>query len=104
MKKNDMKLSNAEIGIIANKMGAEMTLRMSPMGNPIVKHRNTEGNNVIFAFYKHENGYIIRRRKGYSNPFGSGHVLNGGRPFPNITSAMEYFAKYKEKYPSAIVG
>jgi len=96
--------SNSEIGIIANRMGTEMTMRMSPKGNPIVKHRDTIGNNVIYAFYKHGGDYYIRRRKGYANPFGTGHVLNGGKPFPNVSSAMDYFDRYKEKYPSAIIG
>lgn len=96
--------TNSEIGVIANKMGTDMTMRISPAGNPIVKHRETEGNNVIYSFYKHDEGIIIRRRKGYKNPFGSGHILNAGRPFTNVNSAMAYFSRYKEKYPSALIG
>ena len=98
------KFTNIEIGTIAQGMGAEMTMRMSPAGNPIVKHQQTKGNNVIYVFYKHDDGYIIRRRLGYSNPFGSGHILNDGKPFKNISSAVAYFKQYKEKYPTAIIG
>ena len=93
-----------EIGTIASEMGNEFAMRMSPMGNPIVTHRKTMGNNVIYSFYKHNDGIIIRRRLGYSNPYGSGHVLNGGRPFSNIKDAMSYFKTYKAKYHNAIIG
>lgn len=96
--------SKAELGIIAKEMGKEFTLRMSPQGNPILTHRQTEGNNIIFSFYKKEDGIIIRRRLGYANPFGSGNILNGGKPFATISDAMRYFNDYKEKHPQSIVG
>ena len=96
--------SKYELGIIANGMGNDMTMRMSPKGNPILTHRNTEGNNVIFSFYKRDNGYLIRRRLGYDNPFGSGNILNGGKPFVNLGEAMAYFKNYKEEHPNSIVG
>lgn len=100
----DKTFSKAELGIIAKEMGKDFTLRMSPQGNPIVTHRQTQGNNVIFSFYKREDGIIIRRRLGYANPFGSGNVLNGGKAFATISDAMRYFNEYKEKYPQSIVG
>lgn len=96
--------TKAEIGTIATEMGNEFALRMSPKGNPIITHRNTRGNNVIYVLYKHADGIIIRRRLGYANPFGSGHVLNGGKPFASVADAMRYFKNYKEKYPNAIIG
>ena len=96
--------TRAELGIIAENMGNDMTLRMSPKGNPILTNRNTSGNNVIFVFYKKEGGIIIRRRLGYDNPFGSGNILNGGKPFLNIADAMQYFKAYKAKYPNSIIG
>lgn len=94
----------SEIGVIASQMGYDFTMRMSPYGNPIVKHRDTEGNNVIFAFYKRRDGIIIRRRLGYDNPFGSGNVLNGAKPFPDVKTAMAYFKKYVAKYPHSVIG
>ena len=96
--------TNAEIGTIASEMGADMNLRISPNGNPILTHRQTKGNNVIFSIYKHRDGIIIRRRLGYENPFGSGNVLNGGKPFADVNTAMAYFKKYKAKYPNSIIG
>lgn len=96
--------TRAELGIIAENMGNDMTLRMSPKGNPILTNRNTSGNNVIFVLYKKDNGIIIRRRLGYENPFGSGNILNGGKPFLNIVDAMRYFKAYKAKYPNSIIG
>lgn len=96
--------SKYELGTIAEKMGTDFTMRISPHGNPIITHRNTIGNNIIFSFYKKDNGIIIRRRLGYSNPFGSGNILNGGKPFTNIKSAMDYFNSYVEKYPNSVIG
>lgn len=93
----------SEIGCIASRMGKEMVMRMSPEGNPIVKHNKTKGNNLIFSFYKHPDGYRIRKRRGYSNPFGNSFVLNGGKPFSTIASAMDYFNAYKAKYPNSII-
>jgi hypothetical protein len=93
-----------EIGTIASKMGNEFSLRMSPHGNPILTHRETSGNNVIYVLYKHKDGIIIRRRLGYANPCGSGHVLNGNKPFTDVNKAMDYFVSYKKKYPNAIIG
>lgn len=93
-----------EIGVIANLMGQEMQMRLSPYGNPIVKHQKTKGNNVIFSFYKHPDGFVIRKRFGYPRPFGHSHILNGGKHFPDIQSAMAYFAQYKTKYADRLVG
>ena len=93
-----------EINVIANglaKMGNKMTLRLTNYGNVIVQHRKAE--KVLFAFYKREDGYIIRRRLGYDNPFGSGNVLNGGKAIPTIKGTMSYFKNYCEKYPKSIV-
>lgn len=96
--------TKAEVGEIAKAMGKEFNLRMSPQGNPIITHRKTNGNNVIFSIYKREGGYIIRRRLGYDNPFGSGNVLNGGKTFPTIARMMEYFNSYVETHPNSIIG
>ena len=93
-----------EIGIIANQMGLDFQMRLSPYGNPIVKHKNTKGNNVIFSFYKHPAGILIRKRLGYAGPFGHSHVLNGGKYLPDAESAMAYFTKYKTKYADRLVG
>lgn len=92
-----------EIGVIASQMGSEMVMRLSPYGNPIVKHNKTKGNDLIFSFYKHPDGYRIRRRHGYAGPFGNSFVLNGGKAFPSIVSAMAYFNAYKAKYPNSII-
>ena len=92
-----------EIGVIASQMGSEMVMRLSPYGNPIVKHNKTKGNDLIFSFYKHTDGYRIRRRHGYAGPFGNSFVLNGGKAFPSIVSAMAYFNAYKAKYPNSII-
>ena len=48
---NPKAFNRAEIGIIAKEMGDEFTLRLSPYGNPIVTHRQTKGNNIIFLCY-----------------------------------------------------
>ena len=101
---NPKAFNRAEIGIIAKEMGDEFTLRLSPYGNPIVTHRQTKGNNIIFCFYKREDGIIIRRRRGYDNPHGSGNVLNGGKPFPSVRDAMRYFVSYKQTYPQSLIG
>ncbi len=93
-----------EINVIARtlvKMGNKMTLRLTSYGNVVVQHRKAE--KVLFAFYKREDGYIIRRRLGYDNPFGSGNVLNGGKAIPTIKGTMTYFKNYCEKYPKSIV-
>ena len=104
MDKMSKNFTPSEIGTIAGNMGNEFAMRMSPKGNPIVTHRNTQGNNIIFTFYKREDGIIIRRRLGYDNPFGSGNVLNGGKPFANINDAMRYFKTYKTNHPNSIIG
>ena len=96
--------SKNELGTIAKYMGQDFTMRISPHGNPIITHRKTRGNNVIFSFYKREDGILIRRRLGYANPFGSGNVLNGGKTFPTIKSAMEYFTSYVETHPNSVIG
>ena len=96
--------SKAELGTIARNMGKDFTMRISPHGNPILTHRKTMGNNIIFVFYKREDGIIIRRRLGYDNPFGSGNVLNGGKALPTINDAMDYFNSYVEAHPNSIVG
>ena len=93
-----------EIKAIVNglaKMGNKMTLRLTSYGNVVVQHRKAE--KVLFSFYKREDGYIIRRRLGYSNPFGSGNVLNGGKAIPTIKGTMTYFKNYCEKYPKSII-
>ena len=96
--------TDKEFGIIAKGMGEDFNMRITNMGNPILTNRKTIGNNVIFVFYKHEDGILIRRRLGYSNRFGSGNVLNGAKPFANVNLAMKYFAKYVKKYPNSIIG
>ena len=96
--------SKSELGTIAENMGQDFTMRISPYGNPIVTHRKTNGNNVIFSFYKRYDGVLIRRRLGYSNPFGSGNVLNGGNTFPTIKDAMSYFKTYVKNHPNSIIG
>ena len=101
---NEMIFTENELGIIAKGMGYEFNMRISNMGNPILTHRKTIGNNVIFSFYKRNNGIIIRRRLGYSNPFGSGNILNGGKPFNNVSAAMKYFNNYVVKHPKSIIG
>ena len=93
-----------ELGVIAKGMGDDFNMRLSTMGNPILTHRKTIGNNVIFSFYKRKNGVIIRRRLGYSNPFGSGNVLNSGKPFKNVSAAMKYFGNYVVMHPDSLVG
>ena len=101
---NEMTFTKNELGIIAKGMGYEFNMRISKMGNPIITHRKTIGNNVIFSFYKRDDGVIIRRRLGYSNQYGSGNVLNGGKPFNNVLAAMKYFNNYVVKYPKSIIG
>ena len=93
-----------EVGAIATSMGKDFTIRISPQGNPIITHKKTHGNNVIFSVYKREGGYIIRRRLGYDNPFGSGNILNGGKVFPTIKEMMDYFKSYVEKHPNSVIG
>lgn len=93
-----------EIKAIVNglaKMGNKMTLRLTSYGNVVVQHRKAE--KVLFSFYKREDGFIIRRRLGYDNPFGSGNVLNGGKVIPTIKGTMTYFKNYCEKHPKSIV-
>ena len=104
MDKMSPTFTKSELGTIASEMGNDFTMRMSPKGNPIVTHRNTSGNNIIFSFYKRADGILIRRRLGYANPFGSGNILNGGKPFKNVADAMSYFKTYKVNHPNSIIG
>ena len=96
----DMNFTENEIGAIVKSMGTEMVARISPFGNLILKHKKSK--EIIFSFYKRENGFLIRRRLGYKNIFGSGNVLNGGKVLPTIEKTTEYFVKYMEKYPHSL--
>lgn len=93
--------SNEEIGYIISRMGKDMYARLSPHGNVILKHKSA--GKTLFSFYKRDNGILIRRRLGYDNPYGSGNILNGGNTFPTLKSAMDYFVRYREKYPNSLM-
>ena len=95
-----MNFTEQEIGYIVKAIGTNMTTRMTAYGNVIMKHVKSQ--KPLYALYKNANGIFIRRRLGYDNPFGSGHVLNAGRCFPNVESAMEYFVSYMKKYPKSL--
>lgn len=90
-----------EIGYIVSRMGKDLTARLTPYGNVIVQHKNAT--KTLFAFYKREDGYLIRRRLGYDNPYGSGNVLNGGNTFESLEKAMDYFVEYRDKYPNSLL-
>ena len=93
--------TDEEIGHIVKNMGADMVARLTPHNNLILKHKKAD--KTLFAFYKREDGYLIRRRLGYDNPFGSGNVLNGGKTLPTIEKAMDYFVDYMEKHPQSLL-
>ena len=93
--------SSNEIEQVTRFMGNDMALRLTPYGNIVIRHNDST--KVFFVFYKREDGVIIRRRLGYENPFGSGHVLNGGKPFADVLTAVRYFAKYREKFPNSLL-
>ena len=93
--------SNEEIGYIISRMGKDMYARLTPHGNVLIRHKGAK--KTLFVFYKRENGILIRRRLGYDNPFGSGNILNGGNTFPTLADAMDYFVKYREKYPNSLL-
>lgn len=93
--------SNNEIAEVVKNMGEGMTARLTPYGNIIIRHKDSK--RPFFVFYKRGNGVIIRRRLGYENPFGSGNVLNGGKPFPNVLMAVGYFTEYRKRYPNSLI-
>ena len=90
-----------EIGEIVSRMGKDVTARLTPYGNVIVQHK--DATKTLFAFYKRADGYLIRRRLGYDNPYGSGNVLNGGHTFDTLNDALNYFEEYREKYPNSLL-
>lgn len=92
--------SNNEIAQVVRNMGEGMVARLTPYGNIVIKHKDSK--KAFFVFYKRDDGIIIRRRLGYENPFGSGHVLNGGKSFPNVLSAIGYFTQYRKRFPNSL--
>lgn len=96
-----MTFTQEEIGEIVSRMGKDVTARLTPYGNVIVQHK--DATKTLFAFYKRADGYLIRRRLGYDNPYGSGNVLNGGHTFDTLNDALNYFEEYREKYPNSLL-
>lgn len=96
-----MTFTQEEIGTIVSRMGKDVTARLTPYGNVIVQHK--DATKTLFAFYKRADGYLIRRRLGYDNPYGSGNVLNGGHTFDTLNDALNYFEEYREKYPNSLL-
>ena len=93
--------SNSELGFIAKAVGTDMAVRFTPYGNIVAKH--TKAKKILFSIYKREEGIIIRRRLGYDKALGGGNILNGGKALPDLKTAMEYFVRYKKKYPKSVV-
>lgn len=89
-----------EIRVVKKNLPLGTSMSINKCGNIAIRHEKAPSN-IFFNIYKKRDGYILRKRlsvaKGIANV---GGIMNGGKPFEEIQSLMNYLNYYNEKYPT----